>query len=174
MCIRESKSSDVNSIRLLHENAFGEPEGKVIAQLVCDLFDDKSAIPLLSLVVEYNDNIVGHLILSPVTIDGNKEISTYILAPLAISKGSQRKGLGTKLINYGLDVLKRRGVDIVFVLGDPKYYKRFGFDAGHNIKPPYELEYPEAWMAMELKPSMLNGIEGIARCASSLSSPEYW
>jgi len=174
VCIRESKSSDINSIQLLHENAFGEPEGKEIAQLVCDLFDDKSAIPLFSLVVEDNDNIVGHIIFSPVTIDDNNDISTYILAPLAISTESQRKGLGTKLINYGLDVLKRRGVDIVLVLGDPKYYKRVGFNADHNIKSPYELKYPEAWMAIELKPGVLNGIEGIARCASSLSSPEYW
>jgi len=172
--IRESKGSDVNSIRLLHENAFGEPEGKVIAQLVCDLFDDKSAIPLLSLVVEENEKIVGHIIFSPVKIDDNNEISTYILAPLAISKTSQRKGLGTKLINFGLEELKRRDVDIVLVLGDPKYYKRVGFKAGHNITPPYELEYPEAWMAIELKPGMLSGIEGIAQCSSSLSSPEYW
>ena len=40
MSIRESKSEDLNSIRLAHEDAFGEAEGKVVAQLVCDIYPD--------------------------------------------------------------------------------------------------------------------------------------
>ena len=50
MNIRESKSEELNFIRLAHEDAFGEPEGKVLAQLVCDILADESAKPMLSLV----------------------------------------------------------------------------------------------------------------------------
>lgn len=174
MNIRESNSEDINAIRSLHEEAFGEPEGKVVAQLACDILIDETAMPLLSLVAEENNKIAGHVIFSSVTIEGDKELSVYILAPLAVSKDYQKMGLGTKLINYGLNTLKQRSADIILVLGDPEYYRRTGFQSGHNIEAPYNLEYPEAWMALELKPGKLTHAKGVARCASSLASPEYW
>ncbi len=52
MNIRESRNTDINAIQDLHEETFGEPEGKVIAQLVGDIFKDETAKPLLSLIVE--------------------------------------------------------------------------------------------------------------------------
>ncbi len=174
MSIRESKSEDLNSIRLVHEDAFGESEGEVVAQLVCDILADESAKPLLSLVVEDGDKIVGSIIFSSLKIEGNEELSAYILAPLAVSKNCQRQGWGTKLIHHGLETLKKRGVDLVLVLGDPNYYTRTGFKAGHSIEPPYKLEYPEAWLALELMPGMLAKAKGAAHCASSLDSPELW
>ena len=174
MNIRESKCEDLQSIRLVQEGAFGEPEGKVVAQLACDILMDETAKPLLSLVAEDNDKVVGNIIFSSVAITGNAELSTYILAPLAISKKYQQKGLGTKLISHGLEVLTNRGADIVLVLGDPNYYTRTGFKPGHCIEPPYKLEHPEAWMALELKPGMLAKAKGVAQCATSLGSPEHW
>jgi len=174
MSIRESNSEDLSFIRLVHEDAFGEPEGKVVAQLACDILADESAKPLLSVVAEDGGKIVGSIIFSSVKIGCNEESLAYILAPLAVSKNYQQQGWGTKLINHGLEVLKRSSVDVVLVLGDPKYYTRTGFNADHSIEPPYKLEYPEAWMALELKPGILAKVKGFARCASSLSSPEYW
>ena len=96
MNIRESKSKDLNSIHLVHEDAFGEPEGKVVAQLACDILVDETAKPLLSLVAEDIDKIVGNIIFSSVKIVGNAELSAYILAPLALLKKHQQKSLGTK------------------------------------------------------------------------------
>lgn len=176
MNIRESNNDDLNSIRLLHEHAFGEPEGKAIGQLACDILSDETAKPLLSLVVENekNEEIIGHIIFSSVKIEGSEELSTYILAPLAIARKFQHKGWGTKLINYGLAALKAREAFIVLVLGDPNYYGRVGFKTNHNVKAPYKLEYPEAWMALELKSGMLAKAKGVAQCAFSLASPEHW
>lgn len=34
MHIRKATRTDLNSLQLLHKEAFGEPEGKVIAELV--------------------------------------------------------------------------------------------------------------------------------------------
>ena len=98
----------------------------------------------------------------------------YLLAPLAVSKDHQRMGIGTKLINYGVEALKQRDVDFILVLGDPNYYTRTGFQANHNIEAPHKLEYPEAWMALELKSGILEKAKGLALCASSLASPEHW
>ena len=174
MNIRESKSEDMDSIYRVHNNAFGETEGKLVAQLACDILLDESAKPLLSIVAEDHGEMMASIIFSAVKIVGNPGFSAYILAPLAVLTAYHRNGIGTKLINHGLKTLKKRGADIVLVLGDPNYYSRTGFKADHRIEPPHKLEYPEAWMALELKPGMLAKVKGLAQCASSLNSPEHW
>ena len=175
MKIRESVENDKKSIRKLHQNAFDQSEGEVVSQLAIDLLEDKTALPILSLVAEQDKEIIGNIIFSSVNIEGNEGVSAYILAPLAVSKYAQRNGIGTQLINQGLKTLKERGAEIVLVYGDPNYYMRTGFKAGHHLKPPYKLQYPEeAWMAQELVESILAKTQGTVRCALSLSSPEYW
>jgi putative acetyltransferase len=91
--IRESVEDDKDPIRLVHQNAFVEPDGEIISQLAIDLLEDKTAQPILSLVAEQNNEIIGNVIFSPVNIEGMKEISAYILSPLAVTKGSQGKGM---------------------------------------------------------------------------------
>ena len=175
MQIRESAENDKDTIRIVHQNAFGEPEGEAVSQLAIDLLEDKTAQPILSLVAEKNKKIIGNVIFSSVNIKGFKGVSAYILAPLAVVKDNQGKGIGTLLINKGLETLKERGAEIVLVYGDPNYYMRTGFKAGHNLKPPHKLKYPEeAWMAQELVEDILTKTQGMVQCASSLNSPEYW
>jgi len=175
MKIRESVEKDKQSIRNVHQNAFGELEGESVSQLAIDLLEDKTALPILSLVAERDRKIIGHIIFSSVNIDGADGILAYILAPLAVAVSEQKNGLGTLLINKGIDTLKARGADIVLVYGDPNYYKRTGFTSGHNLKPPQKLSYPiEAWMAQELVTSVLTKTQGTVRCALSLNLPEHW
>ncbi|MDJ0926836.1 MAG: N-acetyltransferase [Gammaproteobacteria bacterium] len=175
MNIRESLDTDKESIRQLHRNAFGETEGDAVSKLAVDLLEDRTALPLLSLVAEADDEIVGNVIFSSVTIEGaDPAASAYTMAPLAVASRFQGQGLGTKLIKLGLETLKARGAAIVLVLGDPNYYSRTGFQAGHSLKPPHALRYPEAWMALELVEGALENTRGTVRCAASLSAPEYW
>ncbi len=174
MNIKESVENDKDNIRIVHQNAFGQPEGETVSQLAIDILEDKTAQPILSLVAEQNHEIIGNIIFSSVNIEGIKGVSAYILAPLAVTKDHQGKGIGTKLINQGIQTLKTRGAEIVLVLGDPNYYTRTGFKAGHNLEAPYKLEHPEAWMAQELVEGVLTKTQGTVRCASSLNSPEHW
>ena len=174
MNIRESKNNDIDSIRAVHEDAFGSGEGKRVAQLACAILSDESAKPLVSLVAEEDGKIVGNVIFSTVNINGSEGVSVYILAPLAVASDYQKNGLGKNLIKSGLDELINLGADIILVLGDPNYYKHAGFKSEHNIIAPYELAYPQAWMALELKAGVLATVKGVAQCARSLSSPEYW
>jgi len=173
--IRESVENDKKCIRKVHQNAFGQSEGESVSQLAIDLLDDKTARPILSLVAEQENEIIGNIIFSSVSIEGVEVASAYILAPLAVTRFAQKSGIGTQLINKGLETLKERGAEIVLVYGEPNYYMRTGFKAGHNLKPPYKLKYPEeAWMAQELVKGILAKTQGTVRCAMSLSSPEYW
>ena len=175
MKIRESVEDDKKSIRKIHLNAFDQSEGETVSQLAIDLLEDKTALPILSLVAEQDKEIIGNVIFSSVNIEGAEGVSAFILAPLAVTSSMHGKGIGTLLINRGLEILKESGAEIVLVYGDPNYYMRTGFKAGHLLKPPYVLEYPEeAWMAQELVESSLINTQGTVRCAMSLSSPEYW
>ena len=175
MKIRESVENDTKFIRRVHQNAFDQSEGETVSQLAIDLLEDKTALPILSLVAEQDNEIIGNVIFSSVTIEGAEGVSAYILAPLAVTRFAQRNGIGTLLINKGLETLKERGAEIVLVYGDPNYYMRTGFKADHNLKPPHKLKYPEeAWMAQELVEGILTKTRGMVQCASSLNSPEYW
>jgi len=173
--MRELVESDKQSIRSVLLDAFDQSERETVTQLAIDLLEDKTALPVLSLVAEQDNEIIGNIIFSSVHIEGAEGVSAYILCPMAVIEIAQKKGIGSLLINKGLETLKERGAEIVLVYGDPNYYMRTGFRAGHNLKPPYKLAYPEeAWMAQELTVGALLKTHGTVRCARSLSSPELW
>jgi len=175
--IRESALDDYDSIREVHKNAFGDSEGPVISQLACDILEDDTAKPLLSLVAEIDNNIVGHVIFSAVKLeDTSEDIPAYILAPLAVAQEHQCKGIGKSLVNKGLEDLKQSGAELLFVYGDPNYYSQYGFEQAklYDFKSPYELDYHEAWMVLGLNQESLKTGAGIVKCALSLSSEEHW
>lgn len=174
MIIRESKNSEKEQLRKLHLETFGQEEGDSVSTLTIKLLEDPTAQPYLSLIAEQNNQIIGHVLFTPVKIENSKEQNGYILAPLAVSTSLQRSGIGKQLIKTGLDMLKEQGVEYVLVLGDPAYYSLSGFHTDHQIKPPYDLPYPEAWMAQELKPGVLQNIKGTVVCADALNEREYW
>jgi len=80
----------------------------------------------VSLVAELNGRVVGHVAFSPVTIsDGTKD--WYGLGPVSVLPEYQKQGIGKSLINEGLPLLKQFGGQGCALVGDPNYYKRFGF-----------------------------------------------
>lgn len=174
MQIRQSQETEKEQLRKLHLETFGKEEGNSVSALTIQLLEDPTAQPLLSLIAEKNNQILAHILFTKVSIEGNETEGGYILAPLAVSQECQRSGIGKKLIQTGLDKLKEQGAEFVLVLGDPAYYSLSGFHTKHQIKPPYELLYPEAWMAQELKAGVMANISGTVRCADALNKCEYW
>lgn len=80
----------------------------------------------ISLVAEINGQVVGHIAFSPLTIsDGSTE--WYGLGPVSVLPAYQNQGIGKALINEGLSLLKEMGCQGCALVGDPNYYKRFGF-----------------------------------------------
>lgn len=123
MNIRPEKPGDEAAIGEVVAAAFGSPRE---AELVTKLRDNGDLV--LSLIVEDNGVIVAHVAFSRVWIEHEGTRTPGIgLAPVAVLPGSQRKGTARALIGAGHLRLKLRGEKIVFVLGDPDYYKRFGF-----------------------------------------------
>jgi len=171
--IREARASDGEAIRDVHLDAFDE-EAPSVAELAVALLTDASAQPVLALVAEMDGEVVGNVVFSVVHIQGAEQVSARILAPLAVVKRFQSMGIGRKLIETGLKILRERGVAWVFVLGDPRHYTRYGFSAEHQVRVPYALEYPEAWMAMSLQGDALDSVRGQLECAQALRHAELW
>lgn len=176
--IRESRDDDRNSMAIIHHSAFGE-EGGSIVQLVNDLFDDETAKPMLSLVAEANDEAVGHVLFTSVSVESSKEnVAAMILAPIGVAASHQRTGVGRRLIREGLHRLTAQGVRLVFVLGYPNYYGRFGFfpagPLGFLAPHPIPSEHADAWMVLGLANGAISANAGTVKCSQVLGLPQYW
>ena len=179
MEIRKSTESDRTDILNIHTQAFGEEKGCVIAELVDGLLDDKTAIPMFSLVAVDVGKLIGHILYTNATINQTEEsISAQILAPLAVLPDEHKKGVGFALINEGLKQLKDSGVELVFVLGHPSYYPRCGFvpagELGFEAPYPIPEQHAAAWMIKELNGDAIGRIKGKVQCAEVLNQPQHW
>jgi putative acetyltransferase len=176
LIIKKATDSDLNDVLRIETEAFGHNKE---SSLVNDLLNDDSAKPLLSLLAIDDEEAVGHILFTKVRITGNEDaLHAMILAPLAILPNAQGKGFGGKLIKEGLRQLSESKVDLVFVLGHPDYYPRFGFrPAGvRGFEAPYPIPAKDAsaWMVQELRPGLIGSFSGKIICADMLNEPEHW
>ncbi|MBE9503502.1 MAG: N-acetyltransferase [Proteobacteria bacterium] len=157
MNIRFEQPGDIEKIRKVHLKAF---EANTEANLVESLRN--SGVELISLLAEENGEVIGHILFSPVTMDG--DIKIMGLAPMAVLPNWQRKGAGKQLINEGLKACEKVGYGAVVVLGHPDYYPQFGFVPSVNfgIKSEYDVP-PEVFMVKELQKGALKGISGTVK-----------
>jgi putative acetyltransferase len=155
LVIRAEAATDYSMIRQVNETAFGGAEE-------ADLVDSlrTGGFVLLSLVAELERRIVGHILFSRMSIETpTGAVPAVALAPMAVLPPYQRRGIGARLIGYGLVSLRGLGERIVIVVGHPEYYPRFGFSAAQarSLEGPFSRE---AFMALELSPGALDGISG--------------
>jgi putative acetyltransferase len=159
LSIRDEKPLDVSAIRKVHETAFN---GVTEANLVDLLRATHKAT--ISLVATIHDNVIGHIVFSPVTIESNPtNLRGMGLAPLAVLPDYQNRGIGSHLVTHGLDESRKRGYDLVVVLGDKKYYSRFGFKRASLYGLGNEYQADESFMALELREGVLNAVSGIVK-----------
>lgn len=177
--VRTVQESDWAAIEQVVCAAFGEDQGGEIVDLAADLLADPSAQPSLSFVAAVDGSVAGHILFTNAHIQtSQREISAAILAPLSVHPAFHNQGIGGQLINAGLRQLKTVGVELVFVLGHPGYYPKYGFspagiqgfDAPYTIAP----EHAGAWMVQELRPGGIGQVRGQVICADALNDPKHW
>ena len=158
--IRPETPEDVDSIRYVNEQAFGqEDESKLIEKL------RDHGVLTISLVAVQDGEIVGHIAFSPVAVEsGLSSFEAVAIAPMSVLPAYQRKGIGSQMVRAGLEECRRLGHEIIVVLGHSDYYPRFGFVPARPKGIDCEFEVPEeAWMILELREGALAGRSGTVK-----------
>ena len=126
MIIRPEKINDADTITDLTIAAFKNvPVSRQTEHFIIHALRKAGALSL-SLVAEIDNRIVGHIAFSPVSITDGAD-GWYGLGPVSVWPNLQKQGIGSALINNGLDELKARGAQGCALVGDSNYYRRFGF-----------------------------------------------
>lgn len=153
--IRPERPDDAPAIAALARDAFG---GAYEADLIDRLRAESLAA--VSLVAAAEGTVVGHIMFSDLAVElDGRAIPAVALAPLCVRSDSRRSGIGSALVRSGLDAARAAGQHAAIVLGEPAYYRRFGFSSelARKLASPFE---GSAFMALELRPGALQGGRG--------------
>ena len=157
--VREETAADHGAIRRVNRVAFdGEDEARLVDRLRTE------GLVIATLVAVQADEVVGHILFTDLPIETDAgEVHAAALAPMAVLPNLQRQGVGSMLVKEGLMACGERGYGIVIVLGHTDYYPRFGFSPAltGNLQSPFSGS--DAFMAMELTPGALDGVQGTVR-----------
>ncbi|MNQ02449.1 acetyltransferase [compost metagenome] len=166
MNIRKEENKDHKEVFDLIKNAFENEEYSDHKEqfLVERLRNSDSFVPELSLVAEIDGQIVGYILMTKIKIvnDNLQKTISLALAPVAVLKKYQGKGIGGKLIRKAHQKAKELEFSSVILLGHEKYYPRFGYKMTKNyeIKLPFEVP-DENCMLIELTEDALKDVKGI-------------
>lgn len=160
------KTEEVVKEAFLNEEFSDKKEHELVKRIrECDAFISELSI------VAVDEEIVGHIMLSKITIEQDgTTVDSLALAPVSVAPSHQKKGIGGKLIGAALEKAKELGYGSVVVLGHPEYYPKFGFKKASewNIKAPFEVP-EEVFMVMELTENALEGVEGVVQYSSAFA-----
>jgi len=126
MIVRKETAADIEAITDVTIAAFKTlPISHQTEQFIIHALRSAGALTL-SLVAEIEGEIVGHIAFSPVRITDGTE-NWYGLGPVSVMPEYQKVGIGKSLIQEGLSLLREMGGLGCALVGDPNYYRRFGF-----------------------------------------------
>ena len=150
--IRPESPADEAAVRAVHRAAFRRDSE---ARLVDAIRANGNAS--VSLVALAAGKIVGHVLFSPVEVDGARGLG---LAPVGVLPEFQRRGIGGELIRSGIAACREIGTRFIVVLGAPGYYRRFGFRPTHLGN---EYGAGAEFMALELEPHATAPLHGVVQ-----------
>lgn len=168
----ELDEDDIAAVERVNLAAFGQPDEANMVRAA-----RATRVGIVSLVLgltpeagDHTWSVVGHVMLSPVTLDGRAEPRGLGLAPLSVLPEQQRKGFGSRLVNAAIERARLLGTAYLVVLGHPAYYQRFGFVPASRFGLRSAFDAPEdAFMAQELVPGALHGVRGVVRYLDAFS-----
>ena len=165
IAIRKERPGDVAGIHATHVACFpGEDEANLV-----DALRDNDRL-LVSLVAVDDDGIIGHVAFSPVSADqGNPGVG---LAPVAVTEANRCRGIAAKLIIAGLHACRDAGYGWAVVLGEPRYYGRFGFMPASKLGLDDEYGGEDAFAAVELLPNQLPTNAGLVKYCAEFAAFE--
>ncbi len=124
-------------------------------------------IPELALVAEKRGKLIGQIMLTKTYVDqpDGKQYEGLLIAPVSVLLEYRDIGVGSALIQKGMERGKQMGYGAVFLCGDPAYYQRFGFVPTTRFGIKYAHDVSEQFiMAYELVEGALDNVYGIIDC----------
>jgi putative acetyltransferase len=126
--IRSEERKDIDQVRVILKAAFpSDAESKLVDALRAN------GKAVISLVAFRDQQILGHILFSPVTTTPPSDAKGIGLAPVAVRPEAQSQGIGSQLIKEGLRLCQELDYDYCVVLGNPEYYHLFGFGRASNF-----------------------------------------
>lgn len=158
LVIREETPDDHAQVFLIHKACF---ETTAEATLVETL--RKKGDPVISLVACLDRSVVGHILFSRATVNSTRgTVPAMALGPLAVLARFRKRGIGSALVREGFRSCLAQAHSLVFVVGDPDFYRRFGFQSASPLGLHYaEPRYDPFFMVSELQPGGLTGCSGL-------------
>jgi putative acetyltransferase len=152
---------------MVNEQAFGE---SLEARLVDSLRANEAV--LVSLVAVAGKQIVGHILFSPVQLgSGESLLEGAGLGPMSVLPDFQRMGIGSRLIEEGIQKMQQMGSPFIVVLGHPNYYPRFGFVPASRFGIKCQWDVPEGvFMIVPLDQQRCERTSGLARYRDEFST----
>lgn len=170
-----SKTEEINQLFIsTFSDSEGKDEGLAIGELTNDYFTNTDDNDFYCFVATENDEVIASVFFTKMTFESG--IKAYILSPMATLTEYQGKGIGQKLINFSLNVLKNNGVELALTYGDINFYSKVGFkQVSEDIVPaPLKLSYPEGWLGQSLVSDNIEPITGKSFCVEALNKPSLW
>ena len=172
------KATNIEEIKQLYTKVFadseGPAEGELIGNLTNDIMTGTDAQDLYGFIATENEQIIGCIFFTRLTFQNG--VNAFLLSPVAIHTSYQGKGIGQKLIDFGLNHLKENGVELVLTYGDVNFYSKVGFSliTENVVKAPLKLTYPEGWLGQSLVSDKIEPIAGNSYCVEAFNKPEIW
>ena len=161
--IRETTQSDLEEVFNLIHSAFGDrSESDLVKQLISD------GDVLINLLFESSGSIIGNVVVSKITMRPDLDLFCGGVAPISVLPHQQSFGIGSTLMAEAINKSKKIGMNALFVLGNPDYYKKFGFTVS-KLKNDYSVEY---FQELELTEGSLVNIKSKVTYANAFSNLE--
>jgi putative acetyltransferase len=145
--IRPELPADDAAVRAVLHAAFPTPtESRLV-----DLLRTHGKV-LASLVAEVDGRVAGQILFSPVRIeDPPADAPGAGLAPVSVLPFMQKQGIGGRLVRNGIETCRQMGFPFAVVLGEPPFYRRFGFvpASRYGLRNDYGVD--AEFMAVELR-----------------------
>jgi len=121
--------------------------------------DGVNPVAELQLVARSADGLIGTVRYWPVAV-GQHFARALLLGPLAVDPGHRGRGIATALMRRALDFATDAGHDLVLLVGDAVFYRRFGFAPAAPFGITMPDEAPGRLLVKELVPDALAGVSG--------------
>lgn len=163
--IRQETYADFDAVYTLIKAAFATAQHSdgTEQDLVVKLRQSSAFIPELSLIAEADGQIVGHILLTKISIGDSSGNIALALAPLAVAPDYQRQGIGGQLIQTAHTIAKALGYHYSVLLGEPDYYQRFGYVPADNFGIIAPFDAPAGYYMAYALQNNPNTVQGIVR-----------